>query len=122
MRRPKLDHWALVAIKDNWINQWNEGNWPEGLNEHASMWSKAVLDQLYKLGNDIVTAELQKAEQQLAARGLEREYVDALITVTKASQDNMLSLITASSTQRAKAIDVVLALEIERTAKEEEAQ
>ncbi len=114
-RRPTLTRDEFVKLKDIWLQRWNERFSDEDANHNASLWFSSVMDLLFHRGDDVVQAALVKEERALQAAGLEQDYVDALITVTGASPNKLMELVTATSWQRAKAVEIVKAHLASRT-------
>lgn len=119
-RRPKFDHFDLLAVKDRWAVLWDAGKPADQPVGSVGMWVDAVLDTLYARKKvDIILPELLAAEASLSDRGLAQEYIDNLITVTRASEDNIMALVTANSSSRARAVEMTLAYEEECKRKSE---
>jgi len=120
MRRPNIDEKLVHLVRDRWLSLWNDRS-PDGVQETAALWTKAVIDSILKSGADIISKELLIAEQGLHERGLGADYVDALVTVTDASLADTFLLVTATGAQRAHAVQIVLAYEADQKLNEGEA-
>jgi hypothetical protein len=71
------------------------------------MWFQAIVETVERAGWQIVTVELLASEAALVAEGLQEDYIDALIGITRATEDNGMALVTASPADRARAVAVV---------------
>ena len=104
----KASRKTIERVKTRWLELWNE-KLADGGSAHAEMWFQAVTDVLIQDGYDIVPASVRLDEAAISANGMEDEYMDALVSVTRASLNNQMALATATAEQRAKAVAVVRA-------------
>lgn len=107
----KLTYSELHRLQELWLQDWHASKRYEGGN--AEQWFNCVLTFLAMRGDEIISAETRRQEEQLMSLGKSQEYLAALAEVVDLppsanDYDQTMLVLTASPEERELALRKVM--------------